>query len=147
MEWQMYFSAENLPEVNTVVMHYKIRRNKNQPVKHSLAWPDCFPLLFVVAERRKNGVWACEAICKGSHGERLAQLVCELARILIISSWSMNIAVFSTRNLEDKVANLVKLFIGWTNNWWSRECFLANYVNEGDSQKLSSVNDSQYTVC
>ena len=45
-------------------------------------------------------------------GERLAQLVCELARILIIGGRSMNIAVFSTWNLENKVANLVKLFIG-----------------------------------
>ena len=31
-------------------------------------------------------------------------------------------------------------------NWWYRECFITNYVNEGDSHKLSSVDDSQYTV-
>ena len=41
-------------------------------------------------------------MCKGSHGERLAQLVCELARVLIISSWPMNITAFSTRGLREQ---------------------------------------------
>ena len=31
-------------------------------------------------------------------------------------------------------------------NWWSHECFLVNYINEGNSQKFSSTNDSQYMV-
>ena len=38
----MYFS-ENLPGVNSMVMNYKIRHNKNRsvtrPVRNSLAWP------------------------------------------------------------------------------------------------------------
>ena len=35
-----------------------------------------FPfLIFVVAEKQKNTVWTCEAMCKGSHGGRLAQRV------------------------------------------------------------------------
>ena len=50
----------------------------------------------MVAEKWKNAVWTCQARCKGSHGERLAQLVCELARVVIINGWSMNIAAFST---------------------------------------------------
>ena len=50
----MYFSAENLLEVNTVVMNYKIRLLSS--------------LLFVVAEKQKNMVWTCEATCKGSMG-------------------------------------------------------------------------------
>ena len=61
----MYFSAENLhsPEVSPVMMNYKMRHNKNQPARNSLLWPDHFPLLiFVVAERRKDTVWTCEAI-------------------------------------------------------------------------------------
>ena len=41
----MYFS-ENLPGVNPVVIHYKIRQNKNwsamKPARYSLAWPDRF---------------------------------------------------------------------------------------------------------
>ena len=41
-----------------------------------------------------------EATCKGSHRERLAQLVCELARVLIISGRLMNIVGFSTRDLQ-----------------------------------------------
>ena len=60
----------------------------------------------MVAEKRKNVVWTCEAMCKGSHGEahgeRLAHLVCELARVLIISGRSMNIAAFSTRDLREQ---------------------------------------------
>ena len=39
MECQMYFSAENLPGVNPVVMNYKIRHTKNRSAKYSLAWP------------------------------------------------------------------------------------------------------------
>ena len=39
---------------------------------------------------------------KGRHGERLAQLVCELARVLIISGRLMNIAAFSTRDLREQ---------------------------------------------
>ena len=38
----MYFSAENFPEVNPVAMSYKIRHNKNQPARYSLAWSNCF---------------------------------------------------------------------------------------------------------
>ena len=42
----MYFSAENLPGVNPVVMNYKIRHSKNQsamrPGRISLAWADHF---------------------------------------------------------------------------------------------------------
>ena len=55
----------------------------------------------MVAKKWKNSaVWTCEAPCKGSHGERLAQLVCELARVLILSGRSMNIAAFSTQDLR-----------------------------------------------
>ena len=35
----MYFSAENLPGVNPVVINYKIRHIKNRSAKYSLAWP------------------------------------------------------------------------------------------------------------
>ena len=55
----------------------------------------------MVAEKQENVVWTCEATCKGSHGERLAQLVCELARVLIISSRLMNIAAFPTQDLRE----------------------------------------------
>ena len=56
-----------------------------------------------MAEKWKNSaVWTCEATCKGSHGESLAQLVCELARVLIISGQLMNIAAFSTRDLREQ---------------------------------------------
>ena len=53
MERQMYFSGD-LPGVNPVVTNYKIRHNKNWPVRYSLAWLDCFPLLLVVAEKLKT---------------------------------------------------------------------------------------------
>ena len=54
----------------------------------------------MVTEKRENAVWICKVTCKDSHGERLAQLVCELARVLIISGRPMNIAAFSTRDLR-----------------------------------------------
>ena len=38
----MYFSAENLLEVNLVVMNYKISHNKYQPARYGLAWPNPF---------------------------------------------------------------------------------------------------------
>ena len=56
----------------------------------------------MVAEKWKNVVWTCEATYKCSHGERLAQLVCELARVLIISGRLMNIAAFSTWDLREQ---------------------------------------------
>ena len=56
----------------------------------------------MVAEKQENVVWTCEATCKGSHGERLVQLMCELARVLIISGRSMNIAAFSTQDLREQ---------------------------------------------
>ena len=72
----MYFS-KNIPGVKPVVMNYKITHIKNRPATRparcSLAWPDRFFCIFVVAEKRKNMVWTCEAMCKGSHGGRLAQ--------------------------------------------------------------------------
>ena len=46
--------------------------------------------------------WYHPVTCKGSHGERLAQLVCELARVLIISGRSMNIAAFTTQDLREQ---------------------------------------------
>ena len=56
----------------------KIRHNNNRlairPAKYSLAWPGRF-LRFVVGEKQKNTVWTCKAMCKGSHGGRLAQCV------------------------------------------------------------------------
>ena len=72
----MYFTTENFPEVSPVVMNYKMRHNKNQPARYSLVWPGhSFCYYFVVAEKQKNTVWTCEAMCKGSHGGRLAQCV------------------------------------------------------------------------
>ena len=41
MELQKYFS-KNILWVNPVVMNYKIKHNKNWPVRYSLAWPDHF---------------------------------------------------------------------------------------------------------
>ena len=59
----------------------------------------------------------------------------------------MDTTTFSTLNLREQGGKYyVVIVIERTKNWSSRECFLANYVNEGDLQKISSVNDSQYTI-
>ena len=53
MEWQMYFSAENLPEVSPVVMNWDIIRISQQGIV--LCGQTIFPLLiFVVAAKRKK---------------------------------------------------------------------------------------------
>ena len=58
-----------------------------------------FPLLIVVAEKRKNMVGTSEATCKSSHGGRLAHCA---ARTLFNCTQSMNIATFSTRDLQEQ---------------------------------------------
>ena len=67
------------------MMNYKIRHNKN---RFSLAFS------VIICGGRKTEKLRCGHTSNGSHGERLAQLVCELARVLIISGRSMNIAAF-----------------------------------------------------
>ena len=94
----MYFSAENLPGVNPVVMNYKIRYIKHQPARYNLAWPDCF---FFFCGGRKTGnhglyMRGYVRMCKGSHGGKLTQCVHELVRALVNCGRSMNIAAFST---------------------------------------------------
>ena len=69
-------------------------------------------------------VWTCEAMCKGSHGERLAQLVCEL---LIISGRLMNAAAFSTQDLREQGCKSYE-----TSYRVIEELVALNYVNEGD---------------
>ena len=90
MEWQICFS-ENHPGVNPVVMNYKIRHNKKRPARYIhlgivSRGQTSFLLLFMVAEKWKNTVWMCEAMCEGGHGGKKACSVCELARALV-SRW------------------------------------------------------------
>ena len=69
----------------------------------------------------------------------------ELGRTLIaVGQWIL--LPSQLKIYENKVANLMWLVIKPMKNWSSREFFLANYVNEGDSRKISSASDSQYTV-
>ena len=59
---------------------------------------------------------------------------------------SMNIATFSTQDLQEQGhKSYVAIVIRAMKNWWSRERFLVNYINEGDLQKVSAADDSQYT--
>ena len=74
--------------------------------------------------------------------------MCELARALplVNRGRSMNIATFSTQDLQEQDhKSYVAIVIRGMKNRWSREYFLTNYINEGDSQKFSSADDSQYT--
>ena len=58
MELQIYFSAENLPEVSPVVMNYKMRHNKNWPARYSIVWPDHFSVINICGGRKmeKHGL-------------------------------------------------------------------------------------------
>ena len=59
---------------------------------------------------------------------------------------SMNIATFSTQDLREQGRKSYVASYRANEYLVSRECFLVNYVNEGDSRKVSSVGNSQYTV-
>ena len=83
-----------------------------------------FSVIICGGRKRKNVVWTCEVMFKGSHGERFAQLVCEL---LIISSRLMNIAAFSTRDLREQGCKSYE-----ASYRANKELVVLNYVNEGD---------------
>ena len=59
---------------------------------------------------------------------------------------SMNIATFSTRDLREQGRKSYVASYRANEYLVSREYFLTNYVIEGDSRKVSSVDNSQYTV-
>ena len=48
--------ADNLPEVNPVVMNYKMRHNKNQPARDSLVWPDHFSVINICGGRETENM-------------------------------------------------------------------------------------------
>ena len=91
----MYFPAENLPEVSPVVMNYKMRHNKNWPARYSLVWYLWW---------QKNGK------TRSGHARLHARIameedllsVCELTKALVNHGQSMNIATFSTRDLQEQ---------------------------------------------
>ena len=98
-------------------------------------------------------VWTCEAMCKGSHGGRLARQCVRLARELVNRGWSMRIAhgyrlLNSGRDLQEQCHKSYVASYSYRANeeLVISRMFLTIYVNEGDSQKSSSVNDSHYTV-
>ena len=68
--------------------------------------------------------------------------MCDLVRSN--SGWLMNIVTFSTCDLRKPGHK--SYVASYRVNKESRECFLANYVDEGDLQKFSSIDDSQYMV-
>ena len=67
--------SEDLLGVNIVVTNYKIRHNRNQPARYSLAWLDCFYVITCGGGKMKNIVWMCKAACEGSHGGKFAHYV------------------------------------------------------------------------
>ena len=98
------FSSRNIPEVNPVVMNYKIRHNKYWPAVTRPARQSCMvrPTTFSIT--------VCGGMKNGKHGldmrgyvqgqpQRKACSVCELVRALVNSSRLMDIATFSTRDL------------------------------------------------
>ena len=117
-----------------------------RPARYSLAcwarplFPQLFPL-FVVTEK-----WS-------GYARLHARVVMEGG---LLSVWvsqgincsrSMDIATFSTWDLREQgCKSYIAIVIEWMKNCSSCKCFLANYVSEGDLQKISSMNDSQYTV-
>ena len=64
--------SENLPGINPVVTNYKIRHDKNQPVRYSLAWLDRFSV--IVCGDRNTGL-DVKGCVEGSHGKELVHCV------------------------------------------------------------------------
>ena len=131
----------------SMVINCKIRHiaNKNRPTMrpaiYGVVWPHGF---FHYLWWQKNGkTWSGYASYgKGSQPWREVYSVYELARALFaVGQWILLPSQLTI--CENKVANLMWLVIKRTKNWSSHEFFLENYVNEGDSQKISSANDSQ----
>ena len=78
-------------------------------------------------------VWTCEpATSEGSHGGRLAHCV-KLARALVNCGQSMNTATFSTRDCREQDRKTYVASYRANKELVIRECFLVNYINEGDS--------------
>ena len=125
-------------------MNYKIRYSKNQPAMRPV-WPDHF---FHYFWWQKNGK------TRSAHARLHTTVAMEEGSVWVSQSivncgQSMKVATFSTRDLRTRsqiLCSYSRIAIGWTKNWWSCECFLVNYVNEGDSRKFSSMDDSRYTV-
>ena len=92
----MFFSAENLPEVSPVVMNYKMRHNKNRPVRYSLVWY----LWWQNNGKTRSGHARLHARVAIEEG---LLIVCELTRALVSRGRSMNIiATFSTWDLQEQ---------------------------------------------
>ena len=111
----MYFSAENLPEVNPVVMNYKIRHNKNLPARYSLAWSGCF-FHYYYLWWQKNTAWTCEATCKGSmgiHGGILTHCVSqpEHSRSMNIAARTRSQILCSQLSGKQRIGDLMNVFL------------------------------------
>ena len=104
----MFFS-ENLPGINPVVTKYKIRHNKNRPVRYSLAQPDrFFRYYFWWQQNRKTE--ACS--------------VCELSRALVSHGQLVNYSyllnsgylrtrsqtLYSQLSCKQKISDLADVF-------------------------------------
>ena len=59
--------------------------------------------------------------------------MCELARALVNRSQSMNIAAFSTRDLQEQGCKSYVASYLANKELVTHECFIANYINKVDS--------------
>ena len=68
-------------------------------MRYSLAWPDRFFIIICGGKKTKKHGMDMQGYV---HGRRLAQCVSYIARALVNHGWSINIAAFSTRDLQEQ---------------------------------------------
>ena len=73
-----------------MVINYKMRHNKNQPARYSLVW--------YLWWQKNRKTWSGHARLAMEEG---LLSVCELTRALVNRGQSMNIATFSTQDLQE----------------------------------------------
>ena len=72
--------------------------------------------------------------------------MCELAGVLVNRSQLMNIAAFSTWDLQEQGCKSYVASYRVNEELVIPHMFSCNYINEGNSRKFSSTDNSQYTV-
>ena len=141
------YSSKNILGVNPVMMNYKTRCNKNRPAtrpaRYTLVWPDRFfgySLWWQKNRKKRSGHVRLRAKVAMEEG-LLTVWICQR----IGQSWSVNEYCYNLGFARTRSHILCSCYRS-NEEWWSRKCFLANYINKGDSWKFSTANDSQHMV-
>ena len=116
-----------------MVMYYKMRSNKNRPARDSLVWPDHFSVLNICGGRKTEKHSLDTRGYVQGYPRRKACTVCKLARALVNRSQLIQIATFSTWDLQEQFC---KSYVA--SYWANQESVgdLANVFSRTTSMKV-----------